>query len=475
MFAIFKGWEKAENEVLALKQKLETAYQKNSALEDRLGHLDGALKECVRQLRQAREEHEQKIHEVVAKKTQEWESLKSALEDQVVELQVQLQNVKTEATASFDSDLQPKLEAAEKENSALKLEILSQAKELEIRIIERDLSTKAAETASKQHLDSIRKVAKLEAECQRLKAIARKASQTNDEKSYSASSVFVESFTDGQSDTGERLLTLESGSLKMSSLEPSECEPSQPGSWASALVTEHSFKNVRHLERNRMVHSVEINLMDDFLEMERLAALPVIESGSSCLEAGHVPDRPNAVESSFKADLEVMIQRTAELEEKLEKIETEKEELEMALCASQKQLEISQSQLLEAEMELQELQKQIVLVNESKRDTEEEVKATQAKREVAESRLRVVENEVSSLLLKAASLEEEVQKEQVLSADKVARCQKLEDELFNIRSKAEDQRVAELQHAKSNSVDLKIKQVTHWNLNNEIPFTDFNS
>ncbi|PON33905.1 Filament-like protein [Parasponia andersonii] len=449
------GWEKAETEVLTLKQKLELANQKISALEDQLGHFDGALKECVRQLRQAREEQEQKIHEAVAKKTNEWESLNSVLEDQLVELQ----SVKTEAAASFDSDLQWKLEAARKENSALKLEILSQAKELEIRIIERDLSTKAAETASKQHLDSIKKVAKLEAECRRLKAIARKASQTNNQKSFFASSVYVESFTDKQSDTGEKLLTLESGSLNTSSLEPNEYEPSQSSSWASSLVKEHQFENEKDLERNRIVPSVEINLMDDFLEMEKLAALPVTERRSRFLEAGTVLDPPNGRESCFKADLEVMIQRTAELEGKLEKIEREKEKLEMALSACQKQLEKSQSQLVEAEMELQEWQKQMVLANESKKAAEEEVKTTQAKREVAELRLSVAENDVNTLLLKAASLEEEVKKERVLSADKVARCQKLEDELFNIKREAEDKWQVELQRTKRNSVNLKIKQV----------------
>ncbi|XP_062094349.1 filament-like plant protein 3 [Humulus lupulus] len=449
------GWENAENEVLALKQKLETANQKNSALEDRLGHLDGALKECVRQLRQAREEQEQKICEVVSKKTHEWDSLKSVLEDQLVELQVQLQSVKKEAAASFDSDLQPKLEAAEKENSALKLEILSQAKELEFRIIERDLSTKAAETASKQHLESIKKVAKLEADCRRLKAIARKVSQINDQK-Y-ASSVYVESFTDSQSDSGERLLTLESGSLKMSCLETNESDSSQSSLWGSSLVTEHHFENEKNHERNRMAPLVEINLMDDFLEMEKFAALPVIESGNRRIEAGPMSDQSNGGES-LKADLEVMIHKTVKLEEELKKIVEEKEELEKALSACQKQLETSQSQLVETEMELQELQIKMVLANEVKKAAEEEVKASQAKREVAESRLRLVENEVNTLLLKAASSEEEVQNERILSADKTAKCQKLEDELFNLKREAEDQREAEFQRTKIDSVNLKIKQ-----------------
>ncbi|KAE8683554.1 hypothetical protein F3Y22_tig00111200pilonHSYRG00074 [Hibiscus syriacus] len=77
------GWEKAENEVVVLKQKLEDAVQQNSALED---------------------------------------------------------------------------PAMEKENSALKLELSSYLEEMEFRTIERDLSIQAAETASKQQVESVKKV-----------------------------------------------------------------------------------------------------------------------------------------------------------------------------------------------------------------------------------------------------------------------------------------------------------------------------
>lgn len=443
------GWEKAENEVLVLKQKLETANQKNSALEDRLGHLDGALKECVRQLRQAREEQEQKIQEVVSKKTREWESLKSVLEDQLIELQAQLQSVETEAAASIDYDLQAKLEAAEKQNLTLKLELHSKAKELEVRIIERDLSTKAAETASKQHLESIRKVAKLEAECCRLKAAARKVSQVGNQKSGFTSLVYVESLTGSQSDCGERLSTVELGTVKMGRLEPNECEPSQSGSWASSFVTE---------QKNRMAPSTEINLMDDFLEMERLAALPVTDIESSFTEVGSVSDQPNGGEIRFKADLDAMTQRMAELEQKLEKIKMEKVELEVALGVCQKHLETSQSQLLETNTRLQELQQQLVLAKETKKAAEEEARTTRTKREAAESQLKVVENEVNALLSKIGSLEKEVQKERALSADNIARCQKMEVELLSIKRETENEWEAELQRKQSINVNLKIKQ-----------------
>jgi chromosome segregation ATPase len=452
------GWEKTENEALALKQQLEASKKKNSALEDRVCHLDGALKECVRQLRQAREEQEQKITEVVVKKTHEWESTKYELERQLSELQVRFQAAKAETAASVDSDLRPKLEAAEKENSALRLELLSRVEEIEIRIMERDLSTQAAETASKQYLESIKKVAKLEGECHRLKAMARRVSPANDHKSFIASSVCVESFTDSQSDSGERLLAAETDMCKMNCLEPNDCEPSRTDPSASALISKLGrFKNEKALRRSLVAPSLEINLMDDFLEMERLVAMPDTESGSCFLETGPTLNQPIAGESHMKAELEAMIYRTAELEEKLEKLETEKVKFEMALTECQKQFEASQSRLKEAQVKLVELHTELALANELKQAADQEVQATQKKQEIAESQLIVIEAEVKNLLWKVGSLEKEVEKERALSAESFAKYQKLEDELLRMKGKAEFCREAELQRVNG---ELKITQVS---------------
>lgn len=447
------GWEKAENEVLALKQNLEAATQKNSSLEDRIGHLDGALKECVRQLRQSREEQEQMIHEKVAKKTREWESTKSELESRLIELQAQLQTAKSEAVAFTDYDPRTKLAAIEKENSILKLKLLSQAEELELRIIERDLSTQAAETASKQHLESIKKVARLEAECRSLKVTARKASPATDSKSFSTSSISVESFTDGQLDIGEKLMGVETDIHKMRSLEPNEYNLDHSDSRVSTSITGlDQYKNERTRGRNLMVPSVEINLMDDFLEMERLAALPERENESSCMDAGSKLDQADGGENPLKAELEAMTHRAANLEKKLEKVELEKIEAETALTECQKQLMISQSRLKEAEVKLVELQTQLALANKLKKAAEEEVDATNAKREIAESRLRSVEAEIKTLLTKVGLLEEEVEKEQALSVETVTKCRKLEDELSRMQYEVE------LRHAVSLNGELKIKQ-----------------
>lgn len=418
------GWERAENEVLLLKRQLESANRKNSSLEDRVSHLDGALKECVRQLRQSREEQDRKIQEGIANKTLEIESTKSKLESHILELQLQLETIKAES---------------ERENSALKMELHSQAKELHSMIIERDLSTQAAESASKLHLESIKKVAKFEAECRRLKSTTRHktlSSPFSDHKTFTASSICVESLTDSQSDSGEIV--------------------NHSDSWVSAVGNEKGV-----IGRNPVVSSTEINLMDDFLEMERLAALPETEtgsicietkSGSSCIETKTVSDRSNGEESPFKAELEAMINRTADLEERLEKMEAEKVELEMALKECQDQLGKSQSQHKEGEMKLIELQSQLSLANKSKQAVERDLDGIKEEKKKSESELLVAESEIKTLISKVSLLEKEVKRERALSEEAAASCRKLEDELSKMKNEAEIRNMA------SSNEELKIKQ-----------------
>ncbi|PSS31811.1 Filament-like plant protein [Actinidia chinensis var. chinensis] len=400
------GWEKAENDVAVLKQQFEAAIQQKLALEDRVSHLDGALKECVRQLRQGREEQEQKIHEAVVEKTREWESTNVELQRQLFQFQTQLEAVKAEPPTSIDPDLPIKFESLEKENSALKFELLSRSEELEIRTIERDLSAQAAETASKQHLESIKKVAKLEAECRRLQAVARKSSFANGQKSLSASSFYVETLTDCQSDSGERLNALEIDSQNMSRL----------------------FESEKAITNGITGSSLEIDIMDDFLEMERLAALPEIETKSQCPEL--VSDANQVVngENLLKAELEEMSHRVAELEDKLMKIEAEKGELEKALAAREDSFEASQDQLKQTEMRLEELRKELNAVNESK--------------ELFEFQLIGMEVEARTMASKVESLKVEVEKEHRLSAEMAVKCQELENELTRKSQEIELQQTA---------------------------------
>ncbi|XP_028770555.1 filament-like plant protein [Neltuma alba] len=446
------GWEKAENEVLSLKQQLNAANQKNSALEDRVSHLDGALKECMRQLRQAREEQEQRINEAIANSSRDWEY-------KISELEVQLQTAKVEVSAPIRSDLHLRLEAVEKENSGLKLELQSRLEELEFRIVERDLSAEAAETASKQQLECKRKVAKLEAECHRLKGIIRKTFSGNDHKSLTASSVYVESFADSLSDNGERLQAIESDVRKSGGWEMNECEPSRSDSWASALITElNQFKNEKTIGKNLMAPSVEITLMDDFLEMERLAALPHTESRSISAEAGLSSDHPSGDQNAMRDELQSVIQKNAELEEKLEKMEADRLEKEMALAECQKQLEASQSRIKEAELKVAELQTKLALANKTNQEAYEELKSTKTKNKETESKLRVVQSEVEDLVSKIGSLEKRIEKERAFSAESVAKSGRLEDELSRMKHESQLRQEAEKIHREDVNVELRLKQ-----------------
>jgi len=406
LFAL--GWEKAENEVAVLKKKLDTVTLRNSNLEDRVTHLDGALKECVRQLRQTREEHEANIQDAVAEKTHELESDKVKLESKLVELQNKLDA--SIAKSSIDRDMCQKVEWLETENMALRHEILVQSEELKIRTVERDLSTQAAETASKQHLESIKKVAKLESECRRLKTIASK-----DHKSIASSSFCVESLTDSQSDSTERLTAVDCDILKMNGSE-NRCEPSCSDSWASALIAElDQFKNEKCCRQADPSSSLKIDLMDDFLEMERLAALPETKNASSFVEELVVADKCVDKENTLRAEFDIMTQQMDELKGKLEKVEADKAELEIALMKSEECIEESHLQLKEAVQKLEELQIELENAYKSK--------------QTIENRLMSMEADSHTLSSKVDLLEAEVDKERALSHEIAMKCKDLEEEL----------------------------------------------
>ncbi|KAK9065099.1 hypothetical protein SSX86_016482 [Deinandra increscens subsp. villosa] len=375
-----EGWEKAENEVLALRQQVEVLSLRNSSLEDRVCQLDGALKECLRQLRQTREENYEKIDETIEKKTSEWQMTKAELEKQVSDLRSQLQSARKN---------EPSIETSEKENSALKLELASMAEELELRFIEKELSNQAAEQASKLHLESAKKATKFESECHRLNAALSKALATNDQK-------------------------------------------------ASMVVESDDFK--------------EMNLLDDFLEMERLAALP---------------------EGAPRASLQ---SRMSELEGVLKRVEMEKQNVEMALSERENELKTSRNELKVAKSRLVELEALLFNANDAQETTEKELESVKGivsvlqervkrsevevvelksrldteRREVesrlevaytkkmeAESRVGTLVAELESLIPKVDSLETEVGKERALSGKLGVKCRKLEGELESMSLKVD--------------------------------------
>ncbi|KAG8389891.1 hypothetical protein BUALT_Bualt01G0026100 [Buddleja alternifolia] len=191
------GWEKAEAEAAALKNHLESVTLLKLTAEDRASHFDGALKECMRQIRNLKEEHDQKLHEVVLNKTKLFDKMKLELESKISNLDqelmmsaaentalsrslqersnmlIKLSEEKSQADAEIEH-LRSNIESCEKEVNSLKYEVHIARKEMEIRNEEKNMSVRSAEVANKQHLEGVKKITKLEAECQRLRGLVKK-------------------------------------------------------------------------------------------------------------------------------------------------------------------------------------------------------------------------------------------------------------------------------------------------------------
>ncbi|XP_015575209.2 filament-like plant protein 4 isoform X1 [Ricinus communis] len=191
------GWEKAEAEALALKNHLESVTLSKLTAEDRAAHLDGALKECMRQIRNLKEEHEQKLQDVVLTKIKQCDKIKLELEAKMANLDqellrsaaenaalsrslqersnmlIKISEGKSQAEAEIEL-LKSNIESCEREINSHKYELHIISKELEIRNEEKNMSMRSAEVANKQHMEGVKKIAKLEAECQRLRGLVRK-------------------------------------------------------------------------------------------------------------------------------------------------------------------------------------------------------------------------------------------------------------------------------------------------------------
>ncbi|KAH8509567.1 hypothetical protein Peur_051358 [Populus x canadensis] len=191
------GWEKAEAEALALKNHLESVTLSKLTAEDRASHLDGALKECMRQIRNLKEEHEQRVQEIVLNKNNQLDKIKMDFEAKIATLDqellrsaaenaalsrslqehsnmlIKISEEKSQAEAEIEH-LKSNIESCEREINSHKYELHVISKELEIRNEEKNMSIRSAEAANKQHMEGVKKVAKLESECQRLRGLVRK-------------------------------------------------------------------------------------------------------------------------------------------------------------------------------------------------------------------------------------------------------------------------------------------------------------
>lgn len=189
--------QKGEEEICRLREVLAEVEQQRDAANERLGHLNSTLKECMEQLSVVRQEQEQRMHDAVMKTSVEFEKSHKKLEEKLSEtskrvasltaensylskalvvkekLIENLNNAKIQTEAEFET-LMTRLDSVEKENAFLRYEFRSLEKELHLRNEEMEHSRRSAEASNKQYLDNVKKIKKLETECQRLRALTRK-------------------------------------------------------------------------------------------------------------------------------------------------------------------------------------------------------------------------------------------------------------------------------------------------------------
>ncbi|XP_047328228.1 filament-like plant protein 4 [Impatiens glandulifera] len=288
------GWEKAEAEVSVLKNHLESATLLKLAAEDRGSQLDGALKECMKQILNLKEEHEQELIDVVHSYKNELDKVRIELEGKISNLDrklakseaenatlsrslqersdllIKLCEEKSQANAEIEK-LKGNIELCQKEMNSLKYEHHIVKKELEIRNEEKNMSVKSSEVANKNHLEGVKKIAKLEAECQRLRGLVRK--KLPGPAALAKMKLEVEkSGSDNRETTSNEFLTERIFTIEEETKMLKETLATRNSELQVSREKLQSLESRIKEDDNRNA-SIGNNLilMDDFLEMEKLA------------------------------------------------------------------------------------------------------------------------------------------------------------------------------------------------------------
>lgn len=154
---------------------------------------DAAEMEKMQQLAVDQEEENHKIQEAVMETRNEFEKAQKELAEAnkslaklsaenshlnkallVKEKLIEDLNKQSSQTEAEFNTLMTRLDTIEKENSFLKYEHRILEKELEIRNEEMEYTRRSLDAAHKQQLESVKQIAKLEAECERLRSLVRK-------------------------------------------------------------------------------------------------------------------------------------------------------------------------------------------------------------------------------------------------------------------------------------------------------------
>ncbi|KAI6677967.1 hypothetical protein NL676_038763 [Syzygium grande] len=154
--------DRAEARAILLQQELEQALRQGAAANERLTHLDTELKECTEQLNALREEAELATHDAIARASREFIKAQKKSDEKLTNANKKLASLSLENTR-LNAEISRK-------RNRLKISI----DELVIRNEELEYSRRSAEVSKKKHQLSLKKITKLEGECQRLRLLAQK-------------------------------------------------------------------------------------------------------------------------------------------------------------------------------------------------------------------------------------------------------------------------------------------------------------
>ncbi|KAD4179318.1 hypothetical protein R6Q59_022845 [Mikania micrantha] len=272
--------EKAVAETNLQNQELEAALLQKAEANERLANLNAALKDYRQQLSCLKDEQDQKVSEAV----DELKRAHEKLEEKFIETNKKLANMTVEnaqlanallmkeeliedvshqmsqATVGFN-ELISRLDSVEKENDVLKYEYRVLERELEIR-------TRCADVANRQNQESLKRAVKLDAECQKLRLLVKKQiTGSNDKRTIFMINRLCEL-------EEENKILKEKMHKKEEEIRLLEAE------FAQMIRSDESHDN--SASRRTMVGDSDMSLMDDFVEMEKLA---IVSSDASNLDS----------------------------------------------------------------------------------------------------------------------------------------------------------------------------------------------
>ncbi|KZV45985.1 filament-like plant protein 7-like [Dorcoceras hygrometricum] len=301
----------AEEELLRLRQELDETKQEKAIADERLSPANSALKDGMNKLSRIQEHNDKRMAVEFEKSQKELEEKLAETSKRLADLTVEslylskalavkeelnedLKSYKYQLEAEL-KELLARLDSVEKENVFLRYEFRVLEKEFEIRNEDLEYGRRYAEASQKQNLDNVKKIKKLEAKCQRLRALTGKHLQSPDYLANVKSDVEIEgrnqidirrkkgTTTCGlvPKDASKKVFLLldQVKDLEKENKILKECMSKKDEEILYLLKMKNSTEagscDSSALECRMIGASSDMRLMDDFVEMEKLAIVSV--------------------------------------------------------------------------------------------------------------------------------------------------------------------------------------------------------